>query len=84
MNSLSATSLRSEAPIAGAADNVYYQALKAHDARFDGHFFVGVSSTHIYGRPVCRVKLPKFENCRFFEHAALAESFGYRPSSHYK
>ena len=60
-------------------DLVCYQALKAHDARFDGHFFVGVSSTHIYCRPVCRVKLPKFENCRFFDHAALAESAGYRP-----
>jgi AraC family transcriptional regulator, regulatory protein of adaptative response / DNA-3-methyladenine glycosylase II len=56
-----------------------YQALKAHDARFDGRFFVGVSSTRIYCRPVCRVKLPKFENCRFFEHVALAESAGYRP-----
>ncbi|MEO6293981.1 MAG: Ada metal-binding domain-containing protein [Burkholderiaceae bacterium] len=56
-----------------------YQALKAHDARFDGHFFVGVSSTRIYCRPVCRVKLPKFENCRFFDLAALAESAGYRP-----
>ncbi len=56
-----------------------YQALKAHDARFDGRFFVGVSSTRIYCRPVCRVKLPKFENCRFFDHAAVAESAGYRP-----
>jgi AraC family transcriptional regulator, regulatory protein of adaptative response / DNA-3-methyladenine glycosylase II len=56
-----------------------YQALKAHDARFDGRFFVGVSSTRIYCRPVCRVKLPKFENCRFFDHAALAENAGYRP-----
>lgn len=56
-----------------------YQALKARDARFDGRFFVGVSSTRIYCRPVCRVKLPKFENCRFFDHAALAESAGYRP-----
>ena len=60
-------------------DQSRYQALKAHDARFDGHFFVGVSSTHIYCRPVCRVKLPKFENCRFFDLAALAESAGYRP-----
>ena len=56
-----------------------YQVLKTHDARFDGRFFVGVSSTRIYCRPVCRVKLPKFENCRFFDHAALAESAGYRP-----
>ncbi len=60
-------------------DQTRYQALKAHDARFDGHFFVGVSSTRIYCRPVCRVKLPKFENCRFFDLAALAESAGYRP-----
>jgi AraC family transcriptional regulator, regulatory protein of adaptative response / DNA-3-methyladenine glycosylase II len=56
-----------------------YQALKAHDARFDGRFFVAVSSTRIYCRPVCRVKIPKFENCRFFDLAALAESQGYRP-----
>ena len=61
------------------ASQAFYQALKAHDARFDGRFFVGVSSTRIYCRPVCRVKLPKFENCRFFDHAALAESAGYRP-----
>ncbi len=61
------------------ASQAFYQALKAHDARFDGRFFVGVSSTRIYCRPVCRVKLPKFENCRFFDHAALAEHAGYRP-----
>ncbi|MDO8767955.1 MAG: Ada metal-binding domain-containing protein [Burkholderiaceae bacterium] len=79
MTPLSVPPLRSEVAITGAADSVYYQALKAHDARFDGHFFVGVSSTRIYCRPVCRVKLPKFENCRFFNHAALAESAGYRP-----
>jgi AraC family transcriptional regulator, regulatory protein of adaptative response / DNA-3-methyladenine glycosylase II len=56
-----------------------YQALKAHDARFDGRFFVGVSSTHIYCRPVCTVKTPKRENCRFFPSAAAAESAGFRP-----
>ncbi|SHH66063.1 DNA-3-methyladenine glycosylase II [Sporobacter termitidis DSM 10068] len=56
-----------------------YAALKAHDARFDGRFFVGVSSTGIYCRPVCRVRLPKEENCTFFISAAAAESAGYRP-----
>ena len=66
-------------PMQPTEDQTRYQALKAHDARFDGHFFVGVSSTHIYCRPVCRVKLPKFENCRFFDLAALAERAGYRP-----
>jgi AraC family transcriptional regulator of adaptative response / DNA-3-methyladenine glycosylase II len=56
-----------------------YRALKARDARFDGRFFVAVSSTRIYCRPVCTVKPPKRENCRFFPSAAAAESAGYRP-----
>ena len=56
-----------------------YRALKARDVRFDGRFFVAVSSTRIYCRPVCTVKPPKRENCRFFPSAAAAESNGYRP-----
>ncbi|HWI82342.1 DNA-3-methyladenine glycosylase 2 family protein [Ramlibacter sp.] len=56
-----------------------YLALKARDARFDGTFFTGVTSTGIYCRPVCRVRTPKRENCRFFGHAAQAESAGFRP-----
>lgn len=56
-----------------------YLALKARDARFDGRFFVGVSSTGVYCRPVCRVRLPKRSNCRFYEHPAQAEAAGYRP-----
>jgi AraC family transcriptional regulator, regulatory protein of adaptative response / DNA-3-methyladenine glycosylase II len=61
-----------------APDNCYL-AMKARDARFDGCFFVGVTSTGIYCRPVCRVKMPKRENCRFFGHAAQAEQAGFRP-----
>jgi AraC family transcriptional regulator of adaptative response / DNA-3-methyladenine glycosylase II len=56
-----------------------YRALSVHDPRFDGRFFVGVSSTHIYCRPICTVRLPKRENCRFFPSAAAAEVAGYRP-----
>ncbi|MBA2676406.1 DNA-3-methyladenine glycosylase 2 family protein [Ramlibacter sp.] len=56
-----------------------YLAMKARDARFDGRFFTGVTTTGIYCRPVCRVRLPKRENCRFFGHAAQAESAGFRP-----
>ena len=56
-----------------------YQALKARDVRFDGRFFVGVSSTQIYCRPVCTVKTPKAQNCSFFPSAAAAEALGYRP-----
>jgi AraC family transcriptional regulator of adaptative response / DNA-3-methyladenine glycosylase II len=56
-----------------------YAALTAHDSRFDGKFFVGVSSTGIYCRPVCRVKRPQEKNCSFYVSAAAAEAAGYRP-----
>ena len=56
-----------------------YRALRARDARFDGRFFVAVSSTRIYCRPVCTVKPPKRENCSFYPSAAAAEAEGYRP-----
>lgn len=57
----------------------WYAAFKAKDARFDGRFFVAISSTRIYCRPVCTAKLPKEENCIFYESAAAAEQAGYRP-----
>jgi AraC family transcriptional regulator of adaptative response / DNA-3-methyladenine glycosylase II len=60
-------------------DDACYRALCSHDARFDGQFFTAVTSTGIYCRPVCRVRTPKRENCRFFEHAAQAEQAGFRP-----
>ena len=60
-------------------DDACYLALKTRDARFDGRFFTGVTSTGIYCRPVCRVRTPKRENCRFFPHAAQAENAGFRP-----
>lgn len=56
-----------------------YRALTARDARFDGVFFVGVTSTRIYCRPVCRAKTPREGNCRFFSNAAAAERAGFRP-----
>ncbi len=56
-----------------------YAAFKSKDVRFDGLFFVGVSFTGIYCRPVCRAKLPKIENCMFFASAAEAEQAGFRP-----
>ncbi len=60
-------------------DDAAYRALSTHDARFDGRLFVGVTSTGIYCRPVCRVRTPRRENCRFFAHAAAAEAQGFRP-----
>jgi len=60
-------------------DRRLYSALTARDARFDGVFFVGVTSTGIYCRPICRVKTPKLANCRFFDTAHEAEHAGFRP-----
>ncbi len=56
-----------------------YLAFKARDARFDGRVFVGVTSTGVYCRPVCRVRTPKRENCRFFATPAQAEAASFRP-----
>jgi AraC family transcriptional regulator of adaptative response / DNA-3-methyladenine glycosylase II len=56
-----------------------YLAVKARDARFDGRFFVGVTSTGVYCRPVCRVRTPRRENCRFFATHAQAEAAAFRP-----
>ena len=56
-----------------------YLALCTRDARFDGRLFVGVTSTGIYCRPVCRVRTPRRENCRFFASRALAEAAAFRP-----
>jgi AraC family transcriptional regulator of adaptative response / DNA-3-methyladenine glycosylase II len=56
-----------------------YQALAARDPRFDGIFFVGVTSTGIYCRPICPVKTPKAANCRFFDTAQETEQAGFRP-----
>ncbi len=59
--------------------DICYEALLARDRRFDGWFFVGVSSTGIYCRSVCAVRSPKRRNCHFFGNAAAAEKAGFRP-----
>jgi AraC family transcriptional regulator, regulatory protein of adaptative response / DNA-3-methyladenine glycosylase II len=56
-----------------------YRAHAARDARFDGVFFTGVTSTGIYCRPVCTARTPKAANCRFFPSAAAAERAAFRP-----
>ncbi|MES2957063.1 MAG: AlkA N-terminal domain-containing protein [Pseudomonadota bacterium] len=56
-----------------------YRAIVAHDARFDGRLFVGVTSTGVYCRPVCRVRTPMQRNCRFYANAPSAEAAGFRP-----
>ena len=56
-----------------------YNAYASRDPRFDGVFFIGVTSTGIYCRPVCTARTPKAANCRFFESAETAEKANFRP-----
>lgn len=60
-------------------DHAAYNALTSRDPRFDGVFFVGVTSTGIYCRPICPAKTPKERNCQFFESAGAAEKAMFRP-----
>ena len=55
-----------------------YQAAQSKDARFDGWFFCGVTSTGIYCRPSCPARTPKRENVRFYPTAAAAQQAGFR------
>jgi AraC family transcriptional regulator of adaptative response / DNA-3-methyladenine glycosylase II len=55
------------------------RAIASRDPRFDGVFFVGITTTRIYCRPVCPARVTYPERRRFFESAAAAERNGFRP-----
>jgi len=62
---------------------VCHRAIATRDPRFDGVFFLGVTTTRIYCRTICRTicraRRPRPENCRFFSPPAAAEHAGFRP-----
>lgn len=55
-----------------------HRALRARDVRFDGLFFVGVTTTGIYCRPICPARTPRRDRCAFFASSAQAERAGFR------
>ncbi len=55
-----------------------YAAVRSRDARFDGWFTTGVTSTGIYCRPSCPAATPKRANVRFFPTPAAAQGAGFR------
>ncbi len=55
-----------------------YRVLAGRDRRFDGVFYVGVTSTGIYCRPSCPARTPKRANTRFYRSAAAAQDAGFR------
>jgi AraC family transcriptional regulator, regulatory protein of adaptative response / DNA-3-methyladenine glycosylase II len=56
-----------------------YRAVRQRDARFDGRFFTGVTTTGIYCRPICPARTPLSKNVIFFPTAAAAQEAGFRP-----
>ena len=62
----------------GLDDEQRYQAAVSKDPRFDGVFFIAVTSTGIYCRPSCPAITPKRENMRFYRSAAAAQEAGFR------
>jgi AraC family transcriptional regulator of adaptative response / DNA-3-methyladenine glycosylase II len=56
-----------------------HAACEAKDRRFDGRFYVGVTSTGIYCRCICPARTPKPQNRTFWPSAAAAEASGFRP-----
>jgi AraC family transcriptional regulator, regulatory protein of adaptative response / DNA-3-methyladenine glycosylase II len=59
--------------------DICQRAVRARDVRFDGIFFVGITTTRVYCRPVCPARVSYPDRRRFFETAASAERAGYRP-----
>ena len=55
-----------------------YRACESGDPRFDGMFYVAVTSTKIYCRPSCPARTPLRKNCRFYPSAAAAQLNGFR------
>lgn len=59
-------------------EDACYAAVTMRDRRYDGWFFVGVTSTGIYCRPSCPARTPKRTNARFYPTAAAAQGAGFR------
>jgi AraC family transcriptional regulator of adaptative response / DNA-3-methyladenine glycosylase II len=65
--------------IAGLDPEALDRARISRDPRFDGKFYIGVTSTGIYCRPICPSRCAKRANVRFFVSSAAAEAGGFRP-----
>ena len=55
-----------------------YRVVRGRDARFDGRFYVAVTSTGIYCRPSCPAVTPRRSNVTFYPTAAAAQGAGFR------
>jgi len=58
---------------------VIQKARIARDPRFDGLFFIGVKTTGIFCRPICKARMPLEKNVVYYNNAITAMSAGFRP-----
>jgi AraC family transcriptional regulator, regulatory protein of adaptative response / DNA-3-methyladenine glycosylase II len=64
---------------AGLETDIWWQAIRSRDYRFDGRFFAAAVTTGVYCRPTCPVPFAKANNIALYGCAAAAETAGYRP-----
>ncbi|TCO19657.1 DNA-3-methyladenine glycosylase II [Kribbella steppae] len=55
-----------------------YRLSCSRDPRYDGIFFIAVTSTRLYCRPSCPARIAKRSNVCFYPTAAAAQSAGFR------
>lgn len=55
------------------------RAFREKDASYDGVFFVGVRTTGVFCRPICRARQPNPRNVEYFHAVREAIMAGYRP-----
>jgi AraC family transcriptional regulator of adaptative response/methylated-DNA-[protein]-cysteine methyltransferase len=65
-------------PQSRTGDNLFWSAVVARDARFDGAFYFAVRSTGVYCRPSCPSRRPLRSNVLFFPQRKQAEIAGFR------
>ncbi|MFC3832117.1 MULTISPECIES: bifunctional DNA-binding transcriptional regulator/O6-methylguanine-DNA methyltransferase Ada [Deinococcus] len=63
---------------APTTDDERWHAVLAHDARADGAFWYGVTSTGIYCRPGCPSRRPRREHVSFHASPDAAQAAGFR------
>jgi AraC family transcriptional regulator of adaptative response/methylated-DNA-[protein]-cysteine methyltransferase len=59
-------------------NEIFWQAVKHNDKRFDGIFFTCVLTTKIFCRPSCSARLPKRKNVQFVKDIESAKTGGFR------
>ncbi len=57
---------------------IFWQAVKQNDKRFDGLFWTCVKTTKIFCKPSCTARLPKKKNVFFVDAYEKAEKKGFR------